>query len=73
MSISRNRKTLLTDMVRRHAQGVIENLELIWVFEEINDDEEAQFMQTELNAIAKRIGKSRTFASTDPDNCQVQP
>ncbi len=73
MSISRERKALLTDMVRRHTQGVVENLELIWVFEEINDDEEAAFMQSELNAVAKRIGKTRTFVSTDPDNFPVQP
>ena len=68
MSISRKRKALLTDMVRRHAQGVVENLELIWVFEEIDDDEEAEFMQAELVAVAKRIGKTRTFVSIDPDS-----
>lgn len=61
------RKAVLRDMVRRHAQGVIENLELIWVFDEINDDAEAAFMQEEANSIAKRIGRTRTFASLDPD------
>ncbi|MGB4488456.1 MAG: hypothetical protein WBI95_23550 [Pseudomonas veronii] len=65
--MKRERRDLLKDMVRRHAQGVIENLELIWQFEEINDDEEVRLMQAELDAIAKRIGATRTFSSTDPD------
>lgn len=65
--MNRERRDLLKDMVRRHAQGVIENLELIWQFEEINDDEEVRLMQAELDAIAKRIGATRTFSSTDPD------
>lgn len=66
--MKRERRCLLKDMVRRHAQGVIENLELIWQFEEINDDEEVRLMQAELDAIAKRIGATRTFSSTDPDD-----
>ncbi|MFL1559559.1 hypothetical protein [Pseudomonas sp. O11] len=66
--MKRERRDLLKDMVRRHAQGVVENLELIWQFEEINDDEEVRLMQAELDAIAKRIGATRTFSSTDPDD-----
>lgn len=65
--MKRERRDLLKDMVRRHAQGVIENLELIWRFEQIDDEEEVQLMQAELDAIAKRIGATRTFSSTDPD------
>ena len=65
--MKRERRDVLKDMVRRHAQGVIENLELIWRFEQIDDDEEVQLMQAELDAIAKRIGATRTFSSTDPD------
>ena len=67
--MKRERRDLLKDMVRRHAQGVAESLELIWQFEEINDEEEkVRLMQAELDAIAKRIGATRTFSSTDPDD-----
>lgn len=61
--MKRERRALLKDMARRHAQGVIENLELIWQFDEINDEEEIACMQHEINTIAKRIGKTRTFIS----------
>lgn len=64
--MKRERRALLKDMVRRYAQGVIESLELIWQFEEINDEEEVALMQREIDAIAKRIGANRSFVSTAP-------
>lgn len=65
--MKRERRDVLKDMARRYAQGVIESLELIWQFDEIDDEEEIALMQREIDAIAKRIGATRTFSSTDPD------
>jgi hypothetical protein len=58
--VKRERRDVLKDMARRYAQGVIENLELIWRFEDVTQ-EEMQIMQNEVDAIAKRIGKIRKF------------
>jgi hypothetical protein len=58
--VKRERREVLKDMARRYAQGVIENLELVWRFEDVTQ-EEMQIMQNEVDAIAKRIGKIRKF------------
>lgn len=65
--MNRERREVLKDMARRYVQGVIENLELIWRFEEVTE-EEMDVMQKEVDAIAKRIGKIRKFSSSE--DCQ---
>lgn len=60
--MKRERREVVKDMARRYAQGVIENLESIWRFPELTDEEFA-VMDREIQLIAKRIGKTRTFIS----------
>lgn len=60
--MKRERREVVKDMARRYAQGVIENLESIWQFPELTDEEFA-LMDKEIELIAKRIGKTRAFTS----------
>lgn len=60
--MKRERREVVKDMARRYAQGVIESLETIWQFPELTDEEFA-VMDREIQLIAKRIGKTRTFIS----------
>jgi hypothetical protein len=67
--MNRERRDHVKDLARRYAQGVIESLETIWQFPELTD-EEFKVMDDEIQKIAKRIGKTRTFSSferTDHD------
>lgn len=61
--MKRERREVVKDMARRYAQGVIESLETIWQFPELTDEEFA-VMDREIQLIAKRIGKTRTFISS---------
>lgn len=55
-------KKVLKDLARRYAQGIIENAEALWAFEDLSEDE-LLVMQNELQKIAKRIGATRDFSS----------
>lgn len=65
MSTSNERRALLKDQVRQFAQGVIENLEVVWQ-DDFADctDEEFALLCDEVQAISKRIGSTRTFVSS---------
>ncbi len=61
-----DRRSILKDQVRRFAQGVVENLELVWQdsFKDCTD-EEFVLLCEEQQRIAKRIGATRKFSSSD--------
>lgn len=65
--MTREQRRMVIDRARRYAQALIENAEIIFAFDELSDDE-FNVMSDELVAIAKRIGKTRSFASRDPQS-----
>lgn len=68
--MKRDRKAFLVDRTRALAQGAIENLEIMWQpWAENLTDEEMMLCHEEVERIAARINKTRTFASyaVEPD------
>lgn len=68
--MDRKRQAVIKDLMRRYVQGVIENSEIIWLYPNFTDEEFA-LAQKELDALAIRVGNTRTFASAEePDHDQ---
>lgn len=63
--MDRARQEWLKDRTRRFAQGVVENLELAWQdWVEDLTQEEFVLCCDEVEKIAKRIGRTRTYVSS---------
>jgi hypothetical protein len=62
--MNRDRKAFLVDRTRALAQGAIENLEIMWQdWAEDLTDEEMKLCAEEVERIAARVNKTRTFAA----------
>ncbi|MDX9668713.1 hypothetical protein [Pseudomonas sp. P8_250] len=67
--MNRDRAAWLKDRVRALAQGAVGNIEIIWQdWAENLTPEEFKICHTELESIAAKINKTRTFASREVEN-----